>query len=154
MWEKKKSLFFPTMSAEFLAHMSTTCSGWAIVIDHRLASVHPCVRTSLNNYLKNLLLWTGQHISMKLQTNDLCVMHFQNTSKIWIPWRTLVAMATKRKNLKIFLSQTVWARAFIFGMLHHLVALYQNTSNYGPRIEISPYVVGSWISHWDKERKF
>ena len=60
---------------------------------------------------------TGQQISIKLHRNDPLVMHFQKTSKIWIPWRTLVAMATERKkSLKIFLSQTVRARAFIFGM--------------------------------------
>ena len=46
-------------------------------------------------------------------------------------------MATERKNLKI-LSQTVRARAFIFGVKHHLMVLYQNTSNYGPGVEIGP----------------
>ena len=50
-------------------------------------------------------------------------------------------MEPKEKTLKIFLSQTVWARAFIFGMYHHLVALYQSTSNYGPGVEISPMLL-------------
>ena len=43
---------------------------------------------------------TGQQISMKLHRNDPWVMHFHKTSKIWIPWRTLVAMATDGKNFK------------------------------------------------------
>ena len=48
----------------------------------------------------------------------------------------------KEKTLKIFLSQAVRARDLIFGMHHHLVALYQNTSKYGPRVEISPVLWG------------
>ena len=40
----------------FLAHLSTTCSGGAIVTGHRLASVRPSVRPSFNNFFKNLLL--------------------------------------------------------------------------------------------------
>ena len=39
----------------FLAHLSTTCSGWAVVIDQCPASVRRCVCPSMNNYLKNLL---------------------------------------------------------------------------------------------------
>ena len=53
-----------------------------------------------------------------------------------LPWQL------KEKTLKIFLSQTVSTKAFIFGMYHHLVALYQNTSNYGPWVEISPML---WV---------
>ena len=34
------------------------------------------------------------------------------------------------------------SRAFIFGMKHHLVVLYQNTSNYGPGVEICPMLLG------------
>ena len=48
----------------FLAHLSTTCSGGAIVTGHRPASVRPSihlsvcpsVRPSANNFFKNLLL--------------------------------------------------------------------------------------------------
>ena len=40
------------------------------------------------------------------------------------------------------MSQTLRARAFIFGMQHHLVALYQNTSNYGPSVENGPML---WV---------
>ena len=47
----------------------------------------------------------------------------------------------KKEILKI-LSQTVRAGVFIFGMQHHLVALYQNTSHYGPGAEISPML---WV---------
>ena len=40
----------------------------------------------------------------------------------------------KNKTLEIFLSQTIKATAFIFGMWHYQVDLYQNTSNYGPML--------------------
>ena len=52
----------------FLAHLSTTCSGGAIVTGHRPSSVRPSVRLSVrpsvrpsicpsvNNFFKNLLL--------------------------------------------------------------------------------------------------
>ena len=33
------------------------------------------------------------------------------------------------------------ARAFIFGMKHYLVTLYQNGSNYGPVMEIGPILL-------------
>ena len=36
----------------------------------------------------------------------------------------------------------VRAGALIFDMLHHLLMLYQNTSNYGPGVEISPML---WV---------
>ena len=36
------------------------------------------------------------------------------------------------KHEKIFLSETIWPRALIFGMKHHLVDLYQVCSNYAP----------------------
>ena len=40
----------------FLAHLSTTCSGGAIVTGHRPVSVRPSVHLSVNNFFKNLLL--------------------------------------------------------------------------------------------------
>ena len=40
------------------------------------------------------------------------------------------------------MSQTLRARTFIFGMQHHLVAPYQNTSNYGPSVENGPML---WV---------
>ena len=61
---------------------------------------------------------------------------FKFHEELWLPWQP------KEKTLKIFLSKTVRARAFIFGMYHYLVALYQNTSNYGPGEEISPML---WV---------
>ena len=74
------------------------CSGWAIVIDQCLASGRLSVREQL---LKKIFFSeTRLQISIKVHRNDPYVMHFQNTSKIWIPWRTLVAMATERKNFK------------------------------------------------------
>ena len=36
------------------------------------------------------------------------------------------------KTETIFLSETIRSRAFIFGMLHHLVDLYQVCSKYAP----------------------
>ena len=56
--------------------------------------------------------------------------------ELWLPWQQ------SEKILEIFLSQNVRARAFIFGMYHLLVMLYQNTSNYDPGVEISPML---WI---------
>ena len=48
------------ISAIFLARLSTTCSGGAIVTGHRPSSVRPSVRPSIcpsvNNFFKNLLL--------------------------------------------------------------------------------------------------
>ena len=40
----------------FLAHLSTTCSGGAIVTGHRPASVRPSACPSVNNFFKNLFL--------------------------------------------------------------------------------------------------
>ena len=62
--EKKKifssneNLFFPWMFwvILFLAHLSTTCSGGAIVTGHRPSSVRPSICPSVNNFFKNLLL--------------------------------------------------------------------------------------------------
>ena len=64
--------------------------------------------------------------------------------ELWLPWEQ------SEKTLKIFLSQTIRARAFIFGMYHPLVMLYQNTSNYGPGVEISPML---WILRFHIEIK-
>ena len=41
---------------QFLAHLSTTCSGGAIVTGHRPSSVRPSICPSVNNFFKNLLL--------------------------------------------------------------------------------------------------
>ena len=91
---------------------------------------------------------------MKLHENDPWVMHFQNTSKILIQLNSMKNSGChgnwKKKTLKIFLSQTVRARAFIFGMYHHVVVSYQNTSNYGPGVEISPML---WGLRFHKEIK-
>ena len=40
----------------FLARLSTTCSGGAIVTGHRPSSVRPSICPSVNNFFKNLLL--------------------------------------------------------------------------------------------------
>ena len=75
-WQEMHAQYITSLS--FLAHLSTRCSGWAIVIDQCPAPM--CL--SVNNYLKNLL----QQISMKFHRNDPWVMHFQKTSKIWCSW--------------------------------------------------------------------
>ena len=64
------------------------------------------------------------------------LQRFEFHEELLLPWQQ------KEKTWKIFLFQTLRARAFIFGMYHHLVALYQNTSNYGPGVEISPML---WV---------
>ena len=56
------------------------------------------------------------------------------------------------KYLKIFLSKTVRAKAFIFGIWHHIVALYQNPSNCGCGVKISPVLWGLGF-HRDKKKK-
>ena len=94
---------FTTNYNMFLAHLSTTCSWWANVIDQCPVSVRQCIRPPVRPWTITYKIFsseTGQQISMKLHRNDPWVMHFQNTSKIGIPWRILVAMATERKNFK------------------------------------------------------
>ena len=54
LWENEKLLV--TSNFSFLAHLSTTCSGGAIVTGHRPASVRPSICLSVNNFFKNLLL--------------------------------------------------------------------------------------------------
>ena len=70
----------------FLAHLSTTCSGWAIVIDHCPPSVRPCVRPSVNNYLKNLLLWNRptdfNETSQKWSLADALSENFKNLNSM------------------------------------------------------------------------
>ena len=56
---------------------------------------------------------------------------------------------------KIFLSETIWPRAFIFGMYHYLVDLYQVCSNYTPGAKNGP-ASGSHILHglcWENVKK-
>ena len=43
---------------------------------------------------------------------------------------------------KIFLSETTWPRALIFGMQHHLVNLYQVCENYAPVAKNGPALGG------------
>ena len=95
---------------DFLAHLRTKCSGWAIVINHCPASV-PSVCPSVREHLLNKIFSseTGQQISIKLHKNDPWVMHFQKTSQIWIPCK-------RKKNIKNLLVPNHNARAFIFGM--------------------------------------
>ena len=53
---------------------------------------------------------------------------------------------------KIFLSDTTRPRAFIFGMKHHLVNLYQVCSNYIPGAKNVP-APGSHVLHRLKYRE-
>ena len=65
---------------------------------------------------------------------------FELYEELWLPCKL------KEKNLKkkkIFLSQTVRAKALIHGMyLMHLMTLYQNNSNYCPGSKIGPRLWG------------
>ena len=51
----------------------------------------------------------------------------------------------KKETFESLFAQTIRARAFIFGIKHHLVTLYQISSNYGPGVENKPYVIGFHI---------
>ena len=53
--------------------------------------------------------------------------------------------------LRIFLSQTVRARAFIFGMKHLLVDLYQVCLDYAPGVKIGPHPGDHKLEHRNKE---
>ena len=64
------------------------------------------------------------------------LQRFEFLEELWLPWQQ------SEKKKEIFLSQTVRARAFIFGMYHDLMMFYQKTSNYGPGVEISPVLWG------------
>ena len=44
----------------------------------------------------------------------------------------------REKHEKIFLSETTWLRALIFGMKHHIVDFYQVCSNYTPGAKNGP----------------
>ena len=72
----------------FLAYLSTTCSGWAIVIDDCLASGHPSVRPSVNNYLKNLL-WNQptdfNETSQKWSLGDALSENFKDMNSVKNP---------------------------------------------------------------------
>ena len=58
-----------------------------------------------------------------------------------------------RQNVKkIFLSETTRPGALMFGMLHHLVDLYQVCSNYTPRVKMAPSR-GSNVLHRLTEEK-
>ena len=42
------------------------------------------------------------------------------------------------ENLKIFFSKTIRPKVLIFSMLHHLMVLYENCSNYAPGVKCGP----------------
>ena len=86
----------------FLAHLSTTCSGGAIVTGHHPVSVRPSVRP-LTISLKIFSSKTRRPILIKLGRNVPWVKLYKNCKKNLIPTKTLVAMATKwLKMEKIF----------------------------------------------------
>ena len=112
--------------------------------DRSLSGVRPAVRPSVCEHLlkKSSPLKPAGRFQWNFTEMILgwCtfrkLQRFEFREELWLPWQP------KEKTLKIFLSQTVRARAFIFGMKHYLVALYQNTSNYGPGVQISPML---WV---------
>ena len=101
----------------FLDHLSTTCSGWAIVIDHCPASVCPCVCPSVCEQLlkksslkpANRFQWNFTEMILGWCTFRI-LQRYEFHEELWLP------LQPKEKTLKIFLSQNVRARAFIFGM--------------------------------------
>ena len=113
--------------------------------DRSMTGVRPFVRPSVPEQLlgkKSSPLKTAKRFQLNFTEMILgwCIFRklqrFEFHEELWLPWQP------KEIFLKIFLSQTVRARAFIFSMYHHLVALYQNTSHYGPWVEISPVL---WV---------
>ena len=93
------------------------CSGWAIMIDQCLASVCVSIDLTVNNYLKNLLLWNRptdfNETSQKWSLGDALSENFKDMNSV----KNFGCHGNgKKKTLKIFLSQTVRAKALIFGM--------------------------------------
>jgi hypothetical protein len=74
------------------------------------------------------------------------VVTFKNCLKNLIPCRTLVAMATERKNFKYRLV----AKAKIFGMKHLLMSVYQICSNKSPGVKIGPAPWGHCFPYMHK----
>jgi hypothetical protein len=74
------------------------------VVAFRPASARPSsVRRPSTLTLNDISLSTAEPILSKVHRNVPLVVTFKNCSKILIPYRTLVAMATDTKNLKYLL---------------------------------------------------
>ena len=119
-----------------LTQVSNSGPSWPSCLIPSLKPNFFLAHLSVNSYINIFSSETCQQILIKLHKNDSQVMPFQNTLNSMKNYGCHGNQ--KKKALTIFLFQTVVARAFIFGMLHHLVALYQNISNYGHSIKISP----------------
>ena len=93
----------PHLEPSFLAHLSTTCSGGAIVTGHRPTFGRPSVRPSINNFFKNLLLQNQKANIDKTWQECSLGEALQKLLKEFNSNKTLVAMATKwLKMEKIF----------------------------------------------------
>ena len=116
--------------------------------EHKVLKVTNCnlsvVRLSVRPFTitkqsspKLTIRFQSNFTEMILRSCSFKILHrIEFREELWLPWQQ------SEKTLKIFLSQTIRARVFIFGMKNHLVALYQNTSNYGPGMEINPMLWG------------
>ena len=119
----------------FLAHLSI-CSGWAIVTTLRPSSIvwRPagvCSHFQRTSPLKPLARFQPNFMrSISGQGGRIIVQCF------WLELFPLlwgqIYLYDYKNLLKIFFSETVKPRPLIFSMYHHLMVLYQVSSNYDP----------------------
>ena len=110
-------LLFP----QFLAALAE--GQQAYVMARCLSCVRPCTRPSVRalTFISNIFFSETTHpILMKLHRNDPAMVLFRIPGKNFIPSKTLVAMATKLKNIefffKIFFSEIIRPSATKFGV--------------------------------------
>ena len=98
----------------FLAHLSTKCSGLAIVIGQSPVCLSICLFTitkKKKSSPKLTIRFQSNFTEMILRSCSFKILQrIELCKEQWLPWQQ------SKKTLKIFLSQTVRARAFIFGM--------------------------------------
>ena len=70
--------------------------------------------------------------------NKVCSNYAPGTKNGPTPGDHMFYIGLYRENNEIILSDTIRLRAFIFGMKHHLVNLYQVCSNYIPGAKNGP----------------
>ena len=116
----------------FLAHLSTKCSRWGIVIGL-------CPSSGVNFCFKRLLLqncWTDfEIISQKCSLGGLL---YQNCSNGSAPLNNMAARAKNRKTFKRLLLQNCWAdfeiisqKCSLGGPLPKLLKQFRSTEQYG-----------------------
>ena len=136
MWKKEKMLVSHIFSSPEHEVLRVSYFDWSVVRQLQLRKKSsPKLQIRFQSNFTEMI---HRSCSFKI------LQRIEFSEELWLSWQQ------SEKTSKIFLSQTVRARAFIFGMKHHLVMLYQNTSNYGPGMEISPM---SWILGFHMEIK-